>query len=220
MVVPQWISPYLNSQELLEIEKTIAEIELKTEAEIVPVIVRSSSHYQQTRVTLTLIAALLFLIIWDWCVPHLYWDYWYSTAVLLFFGLGFIFLAMPWLARHDCVRRWMTVRSEEMEQCWKRAKIEFYENCLHHTEQSVGLLIYVSMLEHVVIVMADKKISDKLPAATWQNMVDHMVFGLKNKKMAEGFKKGLAECSSLLIEHFPVKIGDVNELSNHVVVKE
>lgn len=220
MVVPQWLSTYLNAQQLLEIEQTISEIELKTEAEIVPVIVRSSSSYQQTRVTLTLISALLFLIVWDWCVPHLYWDYGYSTAVLLLTGLGFIFVGMPWLAQIDRVRRWMTVRSEEMEQCWKRAKIEFYENRLHQTEQSVGLLIYVSMLEHVVIVMADKKIADKLPPETWQSMVDQLVSGLKNKKMADGFKKGLAECSSLLMEHFPVKMGDVNELSNKVVVKE
>ncbi|MBY0384337.1 hypothetical protein K2X05_04185 [bacterium] len=220
MVGPQWLSTYLNAQEVLEIEKTIAEIELKTEAEIVPVIVRSSSSYQQTRVTLTLIAALVFLIVWDWCVPHLYWDYWYSTAVLLLLGLGFIFVGMPWLARHDLVRRWMTVRSEELEQCWKRAKIEFYENRLNQTEDNVGVLIYVSLLERVVIVMADKKIADQLPSDLWQNMVDQLVLGIKSKKMAEGFKKGLAECSSLLIKHFPVKLGDVNELPNRVVVKE
>ena len=220
MVVLQWLAKYLSAQELLEIEKTISEIELKTEAEIVPVIVRSSSNYQQTRVTLTLIAALLFLILWDWCVPHLYWDYWYSAAALLVVGLGFIFVGMPWLAQKDLVQRWMTVRSEEMEQCWKRAKIEFYENRLNQTEQSVGLLIYISLLEHVVIVMADKKIADKLPTETWQSMVNQLVLGIKSKKMAEGFKKGLAECSSLLIEHFPVKMGDVNELPNRVVVKE
>ncbi len=220
MVIPSWFNSYLNQTEISEIEKQIANIELKTEAEIIPVIVRSSSAYRQSSVTLMLIAALLFVIGWEAYSPHFYWDTWMQTTGLLVAGLLFVFVLAPRLSRFPWLQRLMTVRSEELEQCWKRARLEFYENRLHHTEDSVGVLIYVSLLEHVVIVLADQKIAEKLPQNTWQKVVDQIVAGLRNQKMAEGFKNGLAECSNLLIEHFPVKSGDVNELPNHLVVKE
>jgi putative membrane protein len=220
MVNPNWLKPYLNETEIREIEKDIAQIELKTEAEIVPVIVRSSSAYYQSQVTLMLIAAMIFILFWETFVPHLYWDYWLPATVILAAGLAFTFFVAPRLAQIQGLRRLLTIRSEEMEQCWKRARLEFFENRLHHTDDSVGVLIYVSLLEHVVIVLADKKITEKLPAETWQNVVDQIVIGIKNKQMALGYKKGLQECSNLLIENFPVKSGDVNELPNHVIIKE
>lgn len=220
MVNPNWLKAYLNESEIRDIEKNIADIEMKTEAEIVPVIVRSSSSYSQSHVTMMLMASIVFIICWEMFVPHLYWDYWIPAAVILFAGLVFTFFVAPALARIDGIRRFLTLRSEEMEQCWKRARLEFYENRLHNTSDSIGVLIYVSLLEHVVIVLADKKISEKLPAETWQNVVDQIVIGIKNKQMALGYKKGLQECSNLLIANFPVKSGDVNELPNHVVIKE
>jgi putative membrane protein len=69
-------------------------------------------------------------------------------------------------------------------------------------------------------VLADQKITQKLPQETWQKVVDQIVGGLKNKKMAHGLKNGLEECSRLLIENFPVKSGDKNELPNHLIIKE
>lgn len=220
MVIPNWLKPYLSDFEISDIEKHIAAIELKTEAEIIPVVVRSSSAYRQSSVTLMLIAAVLFVILWEALSVHFYWDSWLQGSLFLLFGLLFVFALAPRFARFEWIRRLVTVRAEELEQCWKRARLEFYENRLDQTTDSVGVLIYVSLLEHVVIVLADQKIAGTLPEKTWQKVVDQIVLGIKNKKMAEGFKKGLSECSNLLIEHFPVKSGDVNELPNQVVVKE
>jgi putative membrane protein len=220
MVVPNWLSQYIQTSELVEIEKQIESLEQKTEAEIIPVIVRSSSNYLQAQVTLILMAALVFIVAWEMLVPHLYWDYWPRAVGLMCIGLFFIFILAPRLSRYGVLQRLLTVRSEELEQCWKRARIEFYENRLHHTADSVGVLIYISLLEHVVIVLADQKIAKKLPPDTWQKVVDQIVTGLKNKKMAQGLKNGLEECSRLLIENFPVKLQDTNELPNHVIIKE
>ncbi len=220
MVIPKWLSKYLNEAEIADIEKQIEKIELKTQAEIVPVIVRSSSAYAQAQVTLILLFSMLFLVLWEILVPHLYWDYLYRAVGLLLGGLFIIFWGAAFLVRDGRVRRLLTLRAEELEQCWKRARIEFYENRLDRTEDSMGVLIYISLLEHVVIVLADKKIAEKLPADTWQSAVDEVVSGLKNKKMAMGIQKGLDACSHLLIEKFPATVNNINELSNKVVIKE
>ena len=220
MVIPKWLSAHLKHDEISAIEKQIEEIELKTQAEIVPVIVQSSSRYAQAQVTLILLFAMLFLILWEVLVPHLYWDYMLRAAGLLLGGLFIIFWGAAFLVRDGRVRRLLTLRAEELEQCWKRARIEFYENRLHHTDDSMGVLIYISVLEHVVIVLADKKIAEKLPAQTWQAAVDQIVLGIKSKKMASGIQKGLDACSHLLIENFPASVNNTNELSNKVVIKE
>lgn len=220
MVIPKWLSPYINQKEIDEIEKQIETIEKKTQAEIVPVIVRSSSLYTQAPLTLMLLFAMLFLVLWEIFVPHLYWDSLPQAVGLLVAGVVAVFFGASLFARSPLVRRALTVRSEELEQCWKRARIEFYENRLHHTEDSMGVLIYISLLEHVVIVLADQKIAQQLPSETWQTTVDEVVLGIKNKTMAEGIQKGLNACSQLLIEKFPASINNINELSNKVVIKE
>jgi putative membrane protein len=220
MVIPKWLSNSLKQDDIQGIEKQIEGIELKTQAEIVPVIVRSSSAYAQARVTLILIFAILFLVLWEILVPHLYWDYMLWAVGLLLAGLIIIFWGSAFLVRDGRVRRLLTLRAEEFEQCWKRARIEFYENRLDRTEDSMGVLIYISLLEHVVIVLADKKIAEKIPVETWQTAVDEIVLGIKNQKMALGIQKGLDACSHLLIEKFPTTVNNLNELSNKVVIKE
>ncbi len=220
MVIPKWLNSYLQQDEIDAIEKQVAAIELKTQAEIVPVIVQSSSNYAQAQVTLILLFAMVFLVLWETFVPHLYWDYWLQAVGLLLAGLFVVFWGAAFLVRDGRVRRLLTLRSEELEQCWKRARIEFYENRLHHTEDSMGVLVYISLLEHVVIVLADKKIAEQLPGDTWQTAVNEVVSGVKNKKMALGIQKGLEVCSKLLIEKFPASINNHNELPNKVVIKE
>ena len=220
MVIPNWLTSYLKQNEVDNIEKQIETIELKTQAELVPVIVRASSMYSQAQVTLILLFAMLFLVLWETFVPHLYWDYMLPAVGLLLAGLFVVFWGATFLVRDGRVRRLLTLRAEELEQCWKRARIEFYENRLHHTEESMGVLIYISLLEHVVIVLADKKIAEKLPPETWQKAVDEVVLGIKNKQMAQGIQKGLDVCSQLLIEKFPASVNNKNELSNKVVIKD
>lgn len=220
MVIPKWLSKYLSEADLIHLEKRVSDIEQKTEAEIVPVIVRASSGYPQTQITLILVGLLVFTVVWEAYGINTHWDAFWPSLISAVVSMLVILFGAPILARIPVIQRLFTVRAEELEQCWKRANIEFYENRLHQTGEAVGVLIFVSMLEHSVIVLADKKITETLPKDTWKNVVDEIVAGLKSKKMGEGMEKGLAACSDLLIKHFPVKSGDVNELPNKVVIKE
>jgi putative membrane protein len=220
MVIPKWLSSYLNEKDLDRLEQQVKKIELGTEAEIVPVIVRSSSHYPQTAITLILVGVLIFTMVWEAVGINMHWDAFWPALTGAVASLALIFVVLPRLALIPVIQRLFTVRGEEQEQCWKRARIEFYENRVNQTGDGVGVLIFVSMLEKSVIVLADKKISDALPKETWQNVVDEILGGIKNGKMAAGLEKGLSACSDLLIKHFPVKLDDRDELPNKVIIKE
>ncbi len=220
MVIPNWLNKHLSAQDLVAIEQKIAQIETQTEAEIIPVVVRASSQYRQSFITLNIIGLLIFSLLWDRLITETHWDAYSSALVKVCLTLVGIFILSRWLSTIPWVQRLATLRSEELEQCHKRAQIEFYANRLNQTQDGVGVLIFVSMLEHVVIVRADQKIAKILPPETWQNVVDEIVKGLKSKKMANGLIQGLEQCSDLLIRHFPVKSGDVNELPNKVIIKD
>lgn len=221
VIKTMWIEQYLKKNEIENLEQQIAQIERSTEAEIVPVIVKSSSNYPQTRVTAMLLATVFMLLLWDlFGGYHFYWDHRWMAIGWVVFGLIFIFGLAPLGARVPLVQRWLTAREEEVEQCWKRARVEFYANRIYMTREQVGVLIFISLLERQVIVVPDQRIAETLPLETWQKMVDQMIAGIRQGQMAEGLRKGLEECSDLLKRHFPIKSGDKNELPNKIVVKE
>ena len=102
----------------------------------------------------------------------------------------------------------------------QRAELEFYESNIQQTSGSTGILIFVSLMERKVIVLADKAINDQLPKETWQNAVDLIVTGLKAKNMALGLKNAIEFIGNTLEGPLPIKTNDTNELSNHLVIKE
>jgi putative membrane protein len=220
MVIPNWLNKYLTSSDLLNLEQAIADTELLTEAEIIPVIVRSSSSYSYLKINLMLLTTLILTMGSEAFSTHLYWDH--GLTSLIFIGLVFIFVFFitPWLASLDFIKKMFVMKSEMLEQSFKRAKLEFYENKIHHTKDSVGVLIFISMLERQVIVLADQKISNQLPPDTWQKAVDTITKNLKTKELSKGLNLGLKELSLHLAEHFPIGKDDINELSNQLVIKE
>jgi len=69
-----------------------------------------------------------------------------------------------------------------------------------------GIPSFVSLLEPRAIVLADHAIVEKLSAEIWQEPVDLLIQGVK--------------CGELFSPHFPVAEDAINELRNHLVVKE
>jgi putative membrane protein len=220
MVIPQWLSKYLKDSDLQKIEQAVIDAEKLTSAEIIPVVVRASSSYAQVPVTLTLLGVILFLTVFDsmefedqWGVP---------IKILIFCVVGFAttFFALPRLARFDAIKRWLSPRALELECVTRRAKVEFFQNCLHETAGQTGVLIYISLLERRVMVLADKKIAAHFPPETWQKVVDHIVLAIKNKQMGEGLKTAIASVADLLTGPFPIASNDSNELPNGLIIKE
>jgi putative membrane protein len=220
MVIPQWLNSHIQEADLISIEDAVHAAEKKTSAEIVAMVVRSSSRYYQTTITLILTGFIVFLMAYEFLNFEAYWDSFYKTLAFVTTSLVIIFGVLPRLARIGIVQRWMTHKNEEAEQVFKRAQIEFYHNDLHHTEGASGVLIFISLLEHAVVVLADKSISDRLPPETWQKIVDQILQDIKNKKMADGIKTAVASVAGLLTGPFPIKSGDRNELPNKLIIKE
>ena len=107
-----------------------------------------------------------------------------------------------------------------MRQVYLRAQTEFYEAKLHKTQGSTGILIFISLMEHGAVILADEAIAQKLPKDTWQHIIDEMISEVKKQNLATALKTAIQKCGDILSRHFPIKKGDVNELSNRLIVRE
>ena len=107
-----------------------------------------------------------------------------------------------------------------MRQVDLRAQVEFYELEMSHTQGRTGILLFVSLMEHRAVVLADRSIAEHLDAEIWQELIDLMIEGVKRDDLATGLSQAIQRCGELLSPHFPLADDDVNELRDHLVVRE
>ena len=77
-----------------------------------------------------------------------------------------------WLGTFPSVIRLVTSRERMAYKVKLRAQQAFYQHGFQHTQGRTGILIFVSLLEHRVQVLADKGINDCVPAGTWEGVVE------------------------------------------------
>ena len=93
----------------------------------------------------------------------------------------------------------------------------FTEHGLHYTRDHTGILIFVSLLEHQVEVLADRGINEKVEPGTWDEIVKTLTAGLKSGHACDAFCKAIDRCGEILAVHFPRQDDDRDELPNTLV---
>ena len=199
------------------IEAAIAEAESHTSGEIVPILVRRSSAVGHVPlVTFTLLLLCVYLSDLPAHLAELGGPNWVWLGACWLFAGG---LTLG-LARLDAVQRLLTSGIDQLQQVDQRAEIEFYELEMSQTQNRTGILLFVSLMEHRAVVLADHSIAEKLDAEIWQELVALMIQGVKRGDLAEGMAQAVKRCGELLSPHFPIAADDINELRDHLVIKE
>lgn len=214
-----WLKGYLKNKEVQIVEEAVAAAELKTSGEIVPVIVRSSSTVGHVPLVLFLFILSLggvlspILRSWDWflVLPS-------SIEVLVILMVAAIFASVA--GRWSFLQRSLVPLSDRRDQAFARAELEFYHSRMSETRDGTGVLIFVSLLERQVVVLADRGIDSVMEASTWDEVLQDVLSGIKKKNMKEGLVQAIHRCGDILSEHFPIQPDDENELSNKLIIKE
>ncbi|GJM22884.1 MAG: hypothetical protein DHS20C15_27990 [Planctomycetota bacterium] len=195
------------------VRAAIAAAELRTTGEIVPVVVERSDPHPAADWKCALTALLLGSALLATWLP------WESPFALLACQLGFGALgyvlarALPDLKRLFVLETRATATAEE------QALQEFARQGLQSTEAATGVLIFVSLFERRVVVLADKGIAAKVDASAWEALDEHVLDGVVKGELAAGLCQAITEAGTLLEEHFPWTDGDRNELPDHLVVR-
>lgn len=207
------IEGFLTEKEKDKIINCVKGVEKQTSGEIVPMIVSSSYHYPSANILGAMISGIFLSIMILLVIANE--NLWIFLAI---FGILYLLL-------HEIIKRTPTfkrifITSDEMEEEVKEAAfISFYTKGLHKTKDKTGILIYISIFEKKVWVLADKGINEKVPQGAWQEIIDIIVSGIKGKKQSEAICTAIKKCSEILKEHFPVKPDDTDELDNLIIEK-
>ena len=216
-VIPGWASRYVTTDTAKQVEAAIKAAEQSTTVEIVPIIVRRSSTigHVPSFVGLGLLvcyfaseSALLLTASLGW------WPVWYLVIPIILLVLGFV------IANSEFVQRIAIPPDDRAHQVNMRAEVEFFEAGLTNTRESTGVLLFISLMEHRAVVLADKAVADRLAPETWHDVVQRIVAGLKAQNLAAGLTDAISESARLVTPYFPRRADNPNELSDRLVIKE
>ncbi|MBW1649260.1 MAG: TPM domain-containing protein [Deltaproteobacteria bacterium] len=210
------------------IKNAVTQAESKTSGEIAVAFIKESSNYALYELIFAVIAGFIYFVtitlfahnIQSW-LQSKFWDY--NTAYLLsFYGFStFLFIsAVYFIANISYIDRLITPKKVMKKKVRQRALRYFIESGVCYTKKKTGILIFISILEHRVELIADKGISQKIEAAKWNRIVNHIIEGIKKDKIAQHLSNAVSECGDLLAKHFPIKKDDINELSDDIKVLE
>ncbi|ULU25081.1 TPM domain-containing protein [Dyella terrae] len=84
-----------------------------------------------------------------------------------------------------------------------RARQVFAQLQVWDTEHNSGVLFYVLMAEHRVVIIADRGVAVAVTQAEWDVVRDHMLLSFARGNWRKGSLEGIAEAHALLVKHFP-----------------
>lgn len=215
----------LSDDDRRRVELAIAEAESKTSAEIVCALATESGRYDRAESIVGLFCALAALSLahaipivaaeraGGWAVGGLHLG-WQSLAVVAGFLVGSVLAG--------CVHglRRLLVREGEMEcEAQRAASHVFALATVGATAQRTGLLVYVSLFERRVVILADEAARRALGDETIAGLRDLAVSCLKAGRFADAFVETVERAAPRLAEHLPAsRTVEENELSDRLRV--
>lgn len=85
----------------------------------------------------------------------------------------------------------------------ERALMTFSKLRVWDTANNNGLLIYVLMAEHAIEIVADRGLSQRVPAVQWEQLTRQLSSDFGNAHFEAGLNDAIDVCSALLMLHFP-----------------
>ena len=80
------------------------------------------------------------------------------------------------------------------------------------------MLLFVSLLEHEVVVLGDEGIAAKVNDDDWRTVVGHVTDGIRAGKFVDGLVRGIGDVGALLRrEGFFARSDDTNKLGDRPV---
>jgi putative membrane protein len=185
----------------------VGEFEQTTDAELVLIIRARSSSYRHADYlcgAFLAFAGLVFLLF----SPVDFHPIWVLIDVVLLFVLG------AFLSSHsNAIRRLLTREKFRAENVRTFAAAMFYEAGIANTKAETGILVYLSLLERRLELIADRGVLKAVPSLEWNQQLFEL-HEAGRRAEADELLKGLRNLSALLARHLPASGENPNELAD------
>jgi putative membrane protein len=192
------------------ITEAVKKAESQTSGEILPVILQKSDFYPAAHFRLSIVVGMLFAITF-------YYNYDFTDPITLLWAqlpgmiLGYCLAFIPFF------KRVFTTKPEMNEEVHQRAIEVYFENHVSMTRDRTGIMIFVSLLEKKVEVLADCGINSKVDKEYWNELVASLITDISTGKKVEGMISAIESCGNSLTKDFPRKSDDTNEVADHLI---
>ena len=138
-----------------------------------------------------------------------------EMTVAVFATGSVLALATVWIS--PLARLFIPAERREVE-VRQYAQAVFLENELYRTERRDGILLLIGLLEHQVVILADRGVTVKVPADALDRIVAAVTQELRRNDVGRALLAGLALLDEILEQHgFHSPPGDRNELADGVI---
>jgi putative membrane protein len=208
---------FLTAAEQQRVTHAVHEAERTTSGEIVPMLVSRSHDYPLATVTCCVSLALPIALLLTnqigeriWIGPQNMW---------LFLGLFTALYAIlyPVIMRSDRLKRFFLNGKQVDQEVEKGALAAFYSEQLHKTRDANGILLYISVMEQRVWILADSNINTKIDQQEWDGTVAELTAGIKAGQPADALCQAVRRVGEILQTHFPYRKDDQDELHNLII---
>ncbi len=208
---------FVTETEQKTISAVVQQMEQQTSGEIVPMVVSASHSYPAAIICGATALALPLALLLMPVVGGLFWlgsqNVWIFIA--LFLALYGIFYGL--VHRFSWLKRLFLSRSQVEAEVQEAALASFFTERLYKTKDANGILIFISVLERKVWVLADAGITARIDPGQWQGVIDLITKGIKEKRQCEAICQAIVQIGELLKTHFPHQKDDIDELHNIIV---
>lgn len=198
------------------VEAAVHDVERTTAGEIVPYAVGRSDVYASAGWKAALAGAVLFAVVaaivyevgrfWGALLPL-----WIALPPAAGGALGFLAAALI-----PPLRRWV-LPPELMElRVRQRALAAFVEQEVFRTRDRTGILLFVSLFEHRVLVLGDAGINARVEPREWEEIVAGIAAGIREGRPGAALAEGIRRCAALLSTRVERSPQDVDELANRL----
>jgi putative membrane protein len=218
----------LSKDDMKKIGSAVKTAESKTSGEIATAMIKESYNYAIYELMFAVIIGFVYFVIMMFFTGSIeqllqgkFWDYSVNYLVMFYGFSTFIVLTLSYfIGNISSIDRLIVPRKIRQQQVQERAIRYFMESGVYNTKERTGILIFISILERRVELLADSGINENIPKEKWQSIVDNIIKGIKQKDIASHLTESINECGDLLAEHFPIQSDDKNELTDDIDILE
>lgn len=230
----------ISEAEQQQIMAAVAKAEAATDGEIVCVFARQVSHYPEVSIAAGAFAALVIPPVAlalglhpgpllhqvlaavpaqsGWSATALSPD---AEAALVLDGYAIaqaiLFTVTALLATVPGIRHLLTPAILKRHRVHKAAWAQFAATGMHVTDGRTGVLIFASLDDRMVEIVAEEDIHRKVGDQVWNAAVAAVRSGMKARNPVKGFVSAVDICGAALAQHFPSTGPHANGLSDRLL---
>jgi putative membrane protein len=192
------------------IRDAVAAVEMRSSAEFVVVVTPASDAYALYPLVWASLVALLAGGVLAFLVPA-----WGARSIFAVQAVVFLVgvLVLEWRG----LRRYLVPGRVKRAHASQLARLQFAARVEGRTDSRTGLLLFVSLAERHVEIIADAGIHARAGGESWESVIAAFRAAVARGQLVDGFLAAIAAIGDLLATHAPRGAADRNELPDRPV---